>query len=293
MKDLQKGDKITADWLRELVREVRRNRVVPGQGLRLEAATPEGKVIALAPQRHPPAASIASSYQPPQWQFGLVVVDEVTSLRVGFGVVHWGGQHWTVWPHDNRDQFSGYKLLDLSDLADGDMRFVVWVTESTPVPLYHCPLQPGGPRINFRVTGGDCLLAGYPVPGDPTSFDPDPGDVVLVAADSERSTDWTDCVLLGSITKTGEHLSFVQLRDDTIFVNAIKTEAYTGDDPNEDPAPPCGHPGNEPGAGGETPEGDDTDHPGDSYVPGSDSPPGHPGDTAGDNGNTPTCGDGL
>ena len=48
---------------------------------------------------------------------------------------------------------------------------------------------------------------------------------------------------------------------------------------DEDP-PPCGHPGNEPGAGGESGGGDDTEHPGDE--PGGEDNGGstdHPGDS--------------
>ena len=52
---------------------------------------------------------------------------------------------------------------------------------------------------------------------------------------------------------------------------------------DEEPPPPCGHPGNEPGAGGESEGGDDTDHPGDDPGAGSESEGGdfidHPGDS--------------
>lgn len=51
--------------------------------------------------------------------------------------------------------------------------------------------------------------------------------------------------------------------------------------PDEDP-PPCGHPGNEPGAGGGDGDGDDTEHPGDDPGAGGDSggdDPDHPGDS--------------
>ncbi len=94
MKDLQKGDKITADWLRELVREVRRNRVVPGHGLRLEAATPEGKVIALAPRG--PAAMRETPGWPfgERYAFGLAIAGAVATIYPGS--VDAGGSYYTT-----------------------------------------------------------------------------------------------------------------------------------------------------------------------------------------------------
>jgi hypothetical protein len=78
----------------------------------------------------------------------------------------------------------------------------------------------------------------------------------------------------------------------TLLIEEDSPDAPEPEDPSE--APPCGHPGNGAGAGGETPEGDDTDHPGDDFDVGEVGDDDiHPGDTAGDNGNTPTCGDAL
>jgi hypothetical protein len=63
MKDLQKGDRLTADWLRDLIREVRRNRVVAGHGLRA-SQTPQGQVVSLERPRGPAALL------PAGWPFG-------------------------------------------------------------------------------------------------------------------------------------------------------------------------------------------------------------------------------
>lgn len=52
MKTIQKGDAITADWLADLVRDVRRNRVTAGHGL-VVTRTPDGTVISAHPDRRP------------------------------------------------------------------------------------------------------------------------------------------------------------------------------------------------------------------------------------------------
>jgi len=61
------------------------------------------------------------------------------------------------------------------------------------------------------------------------------------------------------------------------FIRNVKE--IVGDGSPDPVPPPCGHPGNEPGAGGESGGGDDTDHPGDDQdlpdTGGSD----HPGDS--------------
>ena len=59
--------------------------------------------------------------------------------------------------------------------------------------------------------------------------------------------------------------------------------------PDQDPPPPCGHPGNQPGGGAGTPDDDpsvvDNDHPGDTPGVGLDTD--HPGEGEGEDGVTP------
>ena len=62
-----------------------------------------------------------------------------------------------------------------------------------------------------------------------------------------------------------------------------------GSDP-ENPPPPCGHPGNEPGAGGGS-DGDDTEHPGDEPGAGGDSGGGDDTDHPGDSPSPPSSGE--
>jgi hypothetical protein len=65
----------------------------------------------------------------------------------------------------------------------------------------------------------------------------------------------------------------------TLLIEEDSPDAPAPEDPVD--APPCGHPGNEPGAGGDSGDGDDTEHPGDDPS-GDDHEPGsgdHPGDS--------------
>ena len=65
-----------------------------------------------------------------------------------------------------------------------------------------------------------------------------------------------------------------------------------GTDPTkDDDPPPCGHPGNEPGAGGESDGGDDTEHPGDEPGAGGESGGGGDTDHPGDSPSPPSSGD--
>jgi hypothetical protein len=69
MRNLQRGDEITADWLNELAREVRRNRVTPGHGL-VGANTPGGTVISAAPADRTAARSSPRPAEP--WDVNFV-----------------------------------------------------------------------------------------------------------------------------------------------------------------------------------------------------------------------------
>ena len=63
----------------------------------------------------------------------------------------------------------------------------------------------------------------------------------------------------------------------TLLIEEDSPDAPDPEDPS-DIAPPCGHPGNEPGAGGESDDGDDTEHPGDEPGAGGGDTD-HPGDS--------------
>lgn len=86
IRELQKGDRLTADWARGLVRALRRCRITAGHGLRA-TETPDGTVISLAqplsPGRRPDqrprpfdlrrVASGLSVYMPTWYRNGLLV----------------------------------------------------------------------------------------------------------------------------------------------------------------------------------------------------------------------------
>jgi hypothetical protein len=67
-----------------------------------------------------------------------------------------------------------------------------------------------------------------------------------------------------------------QIASSTITL-LIEEDSPDAPEPEDPIAPPCGHPGNEPGAGGESGGGDDTEHPGDHPGAGGDTE--HPGDS--------------
>jgi hypothetical protein len=71
IRELQRGDRLTADYIRDRVRAVRRWRLVAGVGLRMTAGTPEGTVISLAAPG--PAALREEEHYPygPKSPFGV------------------------------------------------------------------------------------------------------------------------------------------------------------------------------------------------------------------------------
>lgn len=95
MKYLQKGDQISADWLRELVREVRRNRIQPGHGVRLTQSD-NGSVLSLAGKLR-----VSQPYQSDpypygaSWNFGVAFAD--ATIEVYAGLVYNAGVA-IAWP---------------------------------------------------------------------------------------------------------------------------------------------------------------------------------------------------
>jgi hypothetical protein len=74
----------------------------------------------------------------------------------------------------------------------------------------------------------------------------------------------------------------------TLLIEEDSPDAPESEDPSG--APPCGHPGNEPGAGGDSGGGDDTEHPGDDPGAGGNSS-GDDTDHPGDSPSPPSSGD--
>ena len=87
IRDLQKGDRLTADYIRELVREVRRCRLRAGHGLRL-TETPNGAVISLA-QPRPAPGDLRGWPFGPQYAFGLRA--GAAAVIVYPGAIEYGG----------------------------------------------------------------------------------------------------------------------------------------------------------------------------------------------------------
>lgn len=81
IRELQKGDRLTADYIRGLVREVRRNRVAAGHGLLL-TETPNGAVISLA-QHQPAPVDLRGWPFGPQYAFGLLIALAVVTVCPG------------------------------------------------------------------------------------------------------------------------------------------------------------------------------------------------------------------
>lgn len=221
----------------------------------------------------------------PQWGCSIVSGEESFSLRVRSGSLAWGGGHYAVWPSGNavgRDLFEDIELA----VPVGETHFVVWSTKSAPVPVVFCPKRPGGTTPCGEC--GDCGTIG--AAGDPDSFHADAGEVSIVASPA-RQDGWTDFRVLATIECTDEGVyRVVQIQTAEITVNAIVREldGEEDEDEDDDDAPPCGHPGNEPGAGMGGGDGEDVEHPGDE--PGAGGETEHPGDSAGDDGVTPDCG---
>ena len=132
MRELQKGDALTADWLRDLVRQVRRNRLQPGFGLRL-TVTDNGTVISLAsPERR---AVIPAQPDPypfgPMWNFGVTfAADNVTV---------WGGLLYLAGEAIIRTDPTPAEQPTLSGLITGDFICVVYNYETQALTIEKRP----------------------------------------------------------------------------------------------------------------------------------------------------------
>lgn len=201
-------------------------------------------------------------------QWHVAIADN--AIRVRSGSLAWGGGHLAVWPSGDYVSRSVYGTLS-GEIPAGETRLVIWYTTHSPCPVKYCPKYPA--------TGTeDCPAAD----GDPDSFSPSAGNVIL-AESAARQTGWTDCRILAVVSRSADGADYIcnQIQTAEITVHAIsRGEAGEGD-----AAPPCGHPGNDPAAGGEE------EHPGDDgyYTPGGGGT-GHPGDDEGADGVTPECG---
>lgn len=265
---------LSASWARDVTRALNRLRISGGRGV-LVGQDAHGVNISLAPAN--PAVS-GEVYAVPQWMCSIAVDDEAaTVLRVRSGQLCWGGAHVTVWPSGDAVDRAVYGDVALA-VPVGETHYVVWYTTAAPVPLAACPKNP----TQTTEPCAECDGCTVGAPGDPASFVPDRGNVGIVAT-LTRQTDWTDMRVLATVEHTADGVyRVVQVQTAEIAVNAI---VYPGES-GEGEAPTCGHPGNDL----------DDDHPGDEggsgaggsfYTPGGT---GHPGDDEGENGATPECG---
>ena len=213
----------------------------------------------------------------PQWGCSVVSGEASSSLRVRSGSLGWGGAHVAVWPSGDAVSRAVYGDIALA-VPVGETWFVVWYTTAAPVPIAACPKNP----TQTTEPCAECDGCTVGEPGDPASFVPDRGNVVIVST-LDRQTEWTDMRVLATVECTAEGVyRVVQIQTAEIAVNAI---VYPGES-GEGEAPTCGHPGNDL----------DDDHPGDSWGIGSEGSyytpggTGHPGDDEGENGATPECG---
>jgi hypothetical protein len=225
-------------------------------------------------QRH----ATSDTYAPPQWGCSVVADGESHALRVRSGSLGWGGAHVAVWPSGDAVDRAVYGDIALS-VPVGELHYVIWYTTAAPVPLAACPKNP----TQTTEPCAECDGCTVGAPGDPASFVPDRGNVGIVPT-LDRQADWTDMRVLATVECTAEGVyRVVQIQTAEIAVHAI---VYPGES-GEGEAPTCGHPGNDldddhPGDGGGSGAG------GSYYTPGGGT--GHPGDDEGDNGATPECG---
>lgn len=274
----EKGSRLTADKLNRLADAARRQGL-QGAGY-MQRNNGSGVVVRNPRRDRRPKSSPTAAPIPPQWGCSIVAGEEgVPMLRVRSGALAWGGGHLAVWPGGDAVSRDVYEDIPLG-LPPGGVRYVVWHTESPPVPLAACPKNPSavGPC-------GECEACGtIGEPGDPAAFAPDPGEVSIVET-LERQEGWTDMRVL-AVVERGEDgaLRAIQVQTAEIAVHAI---VYDGEDGAPPGAPPCGHPGNAPGAGGGG-GNDEPDHPG--SLPGAGGEIDHPGNYPGSDGVTPECG---
>ena len=214
----------------------------------------------------------------PQWGCSVVASGASYALRVRSGSLGWGGAHVAVWPSGDAVSRAVYGDIPLT-VPVGETWFVVWYTTAAPVPMAACPKNP----TQTTEPCAECDGCTVGEPGDPASFKPDRGNVGIVQT-LERQAEWTDMRVLATVECTAEGVyRVVQIQTAEIAVNAI---VYPGES-GEGEAPTCGHPGNDldddhPGDDGGSGAG------GSYYTPGGGT--GHPGDDEGDDGATPECG---
>lgn len=80
LREPNRNDPLSADWARDLVREVRRQRVTAGLGLR-ETQTDNGKILSLVRHDRPPASGQSPGYPfGDKYNFGISIADAVVSI---------------------------------------------------------------------------------------------------------------------------------------------------------------------------------------------------------------------
>ena len=132
LKEPSRKDPLSADWARDLVRDIRKNRVTAGLGLR-GTETANGTVISLAsPERR---AVIPAQPDPypfgPMWNFGVTfAADDVTV---------WGGLLYLAGEAIIRTDPTPEEQPTLSGLITGDFICVVYNYETQALTIEKRP----------------------------------------------------------------------------------------------------------------------------------------------------------
>ncbi|MBR1608701.1 MAG: hypothetical protein IJ678_03705, partial [Kiritimatiellae bacterium] len=207
---------------------------------------------------------------------------------VAAGPVAWGGAYNAKW-----------RGGEVGEIDPGDTRLVVWTTSQAAVPLAHDPRFPDGTAPECSCDDCDCMQQ----TGEPDSFSPGSGEVVLMEPPFERPEGATDCHIVGTVENQDGRAKIEQLLCSEITVRAIvrpdeEPEEPEEEEPAEEP-PPCGNPLNGEGGGIEdNPLDDDEAEPdgkdgGGGKEKDDPTPEGsrkkNPLDEPGEGGYTPTC----
>jgi hypothetical protein len=169
----------------------------------------------------------------PQWGCSVVAAGESYVLRVRSGQLGWGGAHVSVWPSGDAVSRDVYGDIALS-VPPGETHYVVWYTTAAPVPLAACPKHPK----QTTEPCAECEGCTVGEPGDPASFVPDRGNVVIVPT-LARQAEWTDMRVLATVECTADgDYRVVQIQTAEIAVNAIVYPGESGEGENPDDEQP-------------------------------------------------------
>jgi hypothetical protein len=183
----------------------------------------------------------------------------------------------------------GYAYFDDGDDGHDKMVVLGWINEAKTTVVGDADIAvPTQDSIETRTTESDGdVLQLYDFDDPPEYTVPPYGSKPKIVLRDDVSSS-VPSIAYGAIPDLAESILdeftagdgiSIDVYNRTISVDAEQIAGSIGDilDPPEVP-PPCGHPGNEPGAGGESDDGDDTEHPGDEPGAGGGDTD-HPGDS--------------